>query len=185
MKVEGFFQLYRNGQRDFRGINLQGTLLEDVFFEESIDLSGANLSGIRIEHSDLSNVNLCRATLHHSEIIEVNFSGTYLEEADFSEAYLLEVGMSFCNLRRANLTKIQGGDICLFGADLSDANLVNSELSGDMRRVNFSRANLSNTYFFYADLSLSNLFGANIEAIQIGAEVTLSEVILPDGSIHA
>ena len=83
----------------------------------------------------------------------LNTVGSFLRNADLSDA----------NLRNADL----------ISADLSDANLRNADLiSADLSDANLSRADLSNTHLISADLSRTDLSGANL------SEALLSEAHL-------
>ncbi|PTN37590.1 pentapeptide repeat-containing protein [Desulfonatronum sp. SC1] len=79
------------------------------------DLSGANLSGVRLNRADLSGANLRNADLSWA-----NLNGAGLVGADLSNADLSNANLSWSDLRGANLTE----------ATLTRANLTGSKLSG-------------------------------------------------------
>jgi uncharacterized protein YjbI with pentapeptide repeats len=144
---------------DLSGANLRGVKLSNALLEfvklDGADLRGANLNGSRLFGATLTNANLQRANLKHTFLI-----GTDLTKADFSRA----------NLRRAILSgSIQSG------TNFSKANLkdtqfrfVNQSVSrevanGEIAPVNFKNADLKGAAFRLAILRNANLVGTNLE----------------------
>ncbi|MFC1592081.1 pentapeptide repeat-containing protein [Thermodesulfobacteriota bacterium] len=113
--------------------------------DESIDLSGADLSQRRLAGVNLRNANLATA----------NFSFARLEKSILSFANLKNSVLSFANLSGANLSAAS-----LEGATCEDADLKNAVLSN---------ANLTNTIFASSDLSGANLVEAQVSGANLCA----------------
>ncbi len=102
MDVEELRQRYKDGERDF--------------------------SGIEIRDADLSNISLYGAILHKAKLINVNLSKARLwkadlSEADLSDANLTEANLTEANLRNAILTNTDLKFTELIGADLTGTNI--------------------------------------------------------------
>jgi uncharacterized protein YjbI with pentapeptide repeats len=104
-KVDNLVTRYASGERDFRGIQLQG-----VQILRNINLSGADLR---------------QANLHSTNLTAANLSGANLEGANLSSA---ELGQA--NLSGANLTGAQLKYARLIQANLTAAILVGAALDG-------------------------------------------------------
>jgi len=143
-------------------------------FEENIDLSGLDLSGIilreallwyaRLEGADLSGAQLERAVLRgaHLEGADltgadadgIDLQGAHLEGVNLSKAQLKKAGLLKSNLSKANLTEAQ-----LDGAELEEAHLDWADLSG----ANLKKAFLMRTHLEGVNLSGAHLEGAFLE----------------------
>jgi Pentapeptide repeats (8 copies) len=104
---------YKSGQKDFRGI----------------DLNGLDLSGINMSHADLRGANFFNCELRCA-----NLEGADLREANFKDANLKAASLNNCDLSNANLTDTQLGLAILNGANLTQALWV---------RVNCHRTSLT------------------------------------------
>lgn len=104
---------HQQGQRDFRGI----------------DLNGLDLSGINMSHADLRGANFFNCELRCA-----NLDCADLREANFKDANLKAASLNNCDLRGANLTDTQLGLAILNGANLS---------SSVWERVNCHRTSLT------------------------------------------
>lgn len=98
--INALITQYKSGQRDFRGIDLNG-----------LDLSGINLSHADLRGANFFNCELRGANLDHADLREAN-----LKNANLKAASLVN-----CDLRGANLTDLQLGLAVLNGANLSNA----------------------------------------------------------------
>ncbi len=100
---------------------------------DSINLSGANLSGKDLSKVILGNVNLSYADL----------SGANLQEAELQYTSLFKADLSGTNLTYAEL---EGADLC--EANLSNATLVGTNLEGaNLRGVDISGAKFYGVLF--------------------------------------
>lgn len=94
-----------------------------------IDLTGADLTGARLDDANLFGVNLTNANLTGAHLYGVNLSSAYLNDAI---------------LTGANLTGAHLVVAFLTGANLTGADLVSTDLSGAvLTRANFTGANLT------------------------------------------
>ena len=105
-----------------------------------------------------------------------------------SGADLREADLSIANLKFADLQHTHLGSANLYGAGLSMANLRGANLRGanlrwaDLSMANLSMANLSNTYLRDANLTLTNLSGAQGASEKRLAECeSLKGATLPNG----
>ncbi|MEM6281984.1 MAG: pentapeptide repeat-containing protein, partial [Chloroflexota bacterium] len=112
------------------------------------DLKGANLAGADLSGLDLSGFNLREINLSGADLTNVRLSGADLIDADLSYANLIGVQCTNSNLRFANLS---GAD--LRNAELLQADLSHADLSGDnLMFANLFGANLFRAELQGADL---------------------------------
>lgn len=177
--------------KDFRNINLSGSVLEridlrQVIFKNAnlngiqlvkVDLRGADLSNSslvdanlafsNLTEANLSQANLLRANLSQAKLISALFPKaelmkTNLSEADLSSANLKGANLVLANLRKANLVKANLSESNLSAANLSDAILDEADLSSaDLRSAEMQLTNLSN-----ANLSSANFTAAKLVLIE-------------------
>jgi len=129
MDVEELRQRYKDGERDFSGIELRDADLRDVWLSQriyrrdelilkkakliNVNLNRAQLSKADLSEADLSGSNLTDATLRKANLANTNLSDTNLSCADLNSA----------NLRNANLTNTNLNYTDLIGADLIGTNI--------------------------------------------------------------
>jgi hypothetical protein len=128
------------------------------------DLSGADLSAVKLMMADLTRANLSRTDLCEADLSTASLTGATLSQAFLFGAKLTDADFSKAILSRANLSKANlcGADLSratLLGANLSEANLWEANLD----TANFTEANLSG-----ANLTEANLSGAIFHQCQIG-----------------
>ncbi|MGC4779992.1 pentapeptide repeat-containing protein [Micromonospora chalcea] len=135
--------------------------------ETSVDLSGADLSGVTLS-GDFQGANLARASMFKS-ILEGNFDGAVLNESDLAFASaspgttmrgarmravrLTSTSLASTNLSSADLWRATADDVIFSGANLSRALFTESWLPG----ANFRKADLAGAKFFS-----NNLEGARL-----------------------
>ncbi|AFY55651.1 putative low-complexity protein [Rivularia sp. PCC 7116] len=102
MDKEEFLRRYKDGERDFSGIELR-----------DVDLSGIHLYDVIFRRAKLIKVNLSKARLWRVDLSEADLTGSNLFEADLKEA----------NLRNAILTNTNLDCTELIGADLTGSNI--------------------------------------------------------------
>jgi uncharacterized protein YjbI with pentapeptide repeats len=153
MTLEELLEKYAAGVTNFRGV----------------DLSEANLSGIKLSGADFSQANLSVVNLSGANLSGTNFSDAKLNVArlrgaHLEEAILNNASLNVANLIRANLSRAQ-----LKGASLIRAELIRADFS----RADLLEANLSNADLREATLRHANLRCANLsEATLRGATLT-------------
>ncbi|MFK0050537.1 pentapeptide repeat-containing protein [Streptomyces sp. NPDC090741] len=132
---------------------------------ETLDLSGLNLAGARLEFADLTDANLEGADLTYTD----------LRRADLTDAILYRANLTKSYLYKANLT-----DAYLCGADLTDANLAEANLTGanlhraetNLTRAQLVSADLTNAVMWETNLTEANLSRADLE----GADLTRTDM---------
>jgi uncharacterized protein YjbI with pentapeptide repeats len=165
-------------QIEKRSNKAEGLDLSRREFEENIDLSQLDLSGIllreaslwyaRLEGANLSGAHLERAILRGAYLEGANLSGAHLEGADLQGAHLEGANLSGAYLKKANLLKAHLekaslADARLEGAVLEEARLDWADLSG----ANLEKAYLMNAYLDGANLSGAHLKEAQLEDISL------------------
>lgn len=160
--------------------------------ERSVDLSNADLPGIRLpfamldgailSRSELPGAELVNSSLREADLREANLSSAEMRKADLTEAWLHRSTMAYAHLQQviAVEAKLQGANIS--HAELTKARFTQADLSecvmkgvsargAVFRDASLVRADLSDADLAYADLSGANLTGANLTgAILDGAK---------------
>ena len=127
------------------------------------DLSGADLSGVKLVAAELIGTNLSRVDLNGADLTIANLRETNLYKAD---------------LRRVNLRKAKLHDANLSNADLRDADLHDANLSGiDLSSLDLSGANLSRVQVLGTNFEQSILTGACVEDWNINNETRFDRAI--------
>ena len=129
----------------------------------AVDLSGAKLSGAKLNRSDLSG-----ADLREANISRVDLSGADLREADLREANISGADLSGAKLSRSKLSEANLSRSNLSGADLREADLSGADLSeAKLSRANLREAKLSKVDLSGADLSEAKLSRANLREAKL------------------
>jgi uncharacterized protein YjbI with pentapeptide repeats len=114
-------------RESFSTINLTGADLSGLVLAGA-DLSGAFLESARLDGADLRGAKLERAVLAHASLV-----GTQLDEAELGKANLGKAKLIDCSLARAEL-----GEAILVEADLTRACLAGAKLIGaDLAKAHF------------------------------------------------
>ena len=140
----------------------QNAMEELLPYDESADLSEANLRGVVVNDSICCGVKFNGADLTGAEF---NWQ-SHFENADFTEAILVDVvGLN------ANYAILKGA--IMTGSDLRSWEFHNV----NMQRADLTRVNLSGVKFGQSDLTGANLEGANLEEVKLGAsDLTLANL---------
>ena len=155
---------------DLSGLNLSGVKLAGAFlwktnFQNTL-LLGADLRNTELVSANFSGVCLCRTQLDHTDLMSANLRGACLVEASIKYAHLSHVDLTNADLTKANLsgTALQGAH--LTGAILNGANLSRALFNdNDLAETDFSNASLFETTL--ANLDLSGARGLE-ECIHLG-----------------
>ncbi len=143
MDVEEFRQRYKDGERDFSGIEIRDA-----------DLSNISLSDVILHKAKLVNVNLSNASFYRVDLSEADLSGSNLSHADLQEAnlrnaILTNTNLKFTELIGANLigTNIQAAiNVASHHLLLVDeSNNANTELVAEIRELTRGLHNNHNT----------------------------------------
>lgn len=123
---------HRRDANDTEAINL---ILRQQRNLESVDLSGADLSGLNLSHANLNGANLAGANLSHSNLTGAQLNNTTLDGTNLTNAHLEAASLRHARLVRTNL---HGAD--LRWADM-EGSLMSEVILGD---ANTEGANLKN-----------------------------------------
>jgi uncharacterized protein YjbI with pentapeptide repeats len=162
-------------------------------FEESIDLSSLDLSGIhlneallwyaRLDGSNLSGAKMERAILRGAHLEGANLSGAEADGIDLQGAHLEGTNLSKAQLKKASLLRANIGkavlaDAHLDGAEMEEAHLDWADLSGaslkkaylmraHLEGANFSGAHLEEAFLEDADLTGARLVNAHLKGANL------------------
>ncbi|MDJ0694465.1 pentapeptide repeat-containing protein [Mastigocoleus sp. MO_188.B34] len=162
MTVEELLKKYALGARDFSALDLSEANLIGVKLTD-INLSHSNLSLINFSGANLISSNLSYAKLNVARLRGAYLSNANLNNASLNVANLIRADLSSAQLQKATLIRAE-----LIRANLSNANLWKANLSGSdlreatLRQVNFNRANLHQVTLKDASLTGANLEQANL-----------------------
>ncbi|MFN4279015.1 pentapeptide repeat-containing protein [Thermosynechococcus sp.] len=165
--LETLLSEFARGVRNFRGVNLAGSVLPLVQLSH-IDLAGANLQGINWSGADLIKANLANADLRGANLIGADLSGANLTDANLQEALLSGAILVGAYLSRANLQRAVLSGAILKGAVLHDSNLKDTNVVG----ADLSAADLTGAIARRQDLQEANLSGATLPSGEIVLEET-------------
>lgn len=189
---------YQQGERNFVGINLQGSNLSGAVLV-GINLQAANLSQANLENSDLRDANLERANLDQANLIH-----TCLLGANLTDAYLdtisrhrgqpmslptppsLSADLSTQPLATASApeTATPSANQALNAAQLiaayaqGERDFQNLDLTGidcqaqELNQANFQGSNLRQANFRLTDLQGANFQNANLQ----GANLSMADI---------
>lgn len=158
MNVEELLAKYADGVINFIGVDLSEANLSGV------KLCGVNLSQANLSIVNLSGANLSEADCSHAKLNVARLSGANLTNAIFNYsslnvANLIRADLSRAQLRGASLVRAELLRAELSRADLSEANLEGTDLrEATLRQTNLRHANLSGVV-----LKGASLVGANLE----------------------
>jgi uncharacterized protein YjbI with pentapeptide repeats len=117
MNIEELIARYREGEREFKSVDLPNANLEDA------DLRGIDLGNARLPGANLRFTNLSDANLSYANLLGADFTGANLQGADLSGANLREAIMNPTDLTDADLSYANLRD-----ADLTDSYMTNTNL---------------------------------------------------------
>ncbi|MEV4773078.1 pentapeptide repeat-containing protein [Micromonospora humida] len=134
------------------------------------DLSGARLQGATMTRARLQGAFLAKAQLQGAFLVGAELPGAYLGGAQLQNAHLegaqlRDADLSGAQLQGANLTRAQLQDAHLSGAQLQGAYLTRAQLQG----ANLARADLQGANLARADLQGANLDGADLQSANLGS----------------
>ena len=126
----------------------------------SLDLSGSNLRGARLEEkANLNNVNFMRA----------NLSDVYFKKVELKGVNFYQANLDKANLQQANLSNAELGCTKLSKAILAGANLMGAKLGcADLSYSALEEADFSDAYFVAADILYTSFYNAkNLTPTQV------------------
>ncbi|TAG86331.1 MAG: stress protein [Oscillatoriales cyanobacterium] len=171
--AEEFLQRYKEGERDFTGINLAGVDLSGKTLEYPISLSQANLSNANLSNANLIKVNLIGANLQGANLKSTNLQQADLIQANLSGANLTKANLNYARLIQANLSQAKLSETQLNSANLTTANLSSANLtqailnSANLIGADLSQAKVTKVNLSYADLRGVKLNGVSLVAVNL------------------
>lgn len=171
--AEEFLQRYKEGERDFTGINLAGIDLSGKTLEYPISLSQANLSNANLSNANLVKVNLIGANLQGANLKSTNLQQADLIQANLSGANLTKANLNYARLIQANLSQAKLSETQLNSANLTTANLSSANLtqailnSANLIGADLSQAKVTKVNLSYADLRGVKLNGVSLVAVNL------------------
>jgi uncharacterized protein YjbI with pentapeptide repeats len=168
MNVEELLEKYAAGVRDFSGVDLSEANLSGVKLS-GVNFNQANLSVINLSGANLSQANLSDAKLNVARLSGANLADAILNNSSLNVANLIRADLSRAQLQRATLIRAELIRAELSRADLFEANLSSADLrEATLRQANLRRANLSEASLRGAFLTGANLEMANLNATEMG-----------------
>jgi uncharacterized protein YjbI with pentapeptide repeats len=158
MKAEEFLKLYKEGRRDFPGVDLSEMYLtcEDL---SGINLAGAILRKTVLCETNLENANFQNADLRDVEISaeirgsNINFSGANFEGTGMYEGIIEKANFSRANFRDASFSQFLMNECDFTGTDFTNAWLSETEfVAGRFKGAIFQKADIS-VNFWDADIA--------------------------------
>ena len=166
LTAEDLVRRYREGVRDFTGVNLFQARLTGV------ELEGIILLDAYLIRADLSGVSFRNANVRGACLVHANLQGADLRNAS------LRLGRWDSGPLASKKDSPQiPNPALLYDADLSGANLMGTDLSGaNLVAVNLTGADLRET-----NLREANLCAAHVTDEQLSWAASLEGAWLPDG----
>lgn len=141
-----------------------------------IDLSGADLAGMRLQRSYfpglvargcvLTDADLSGSDLSGADLTDIVAANTRFTDANLSGARLVRCTATYASFNGADLSGAELTDAVLRGAQLIAATCDRTDLTGtDLRAAKLMRLDLSSAAWHTADLSGADLTGAQPKAV--------------------
>ncbi|MDY7052621.1 Rid family detoxifying hydrolase [Limnospira fusiformis] len=157
MKPQELIDRYKQGERDFPGVDLSDT-----------NWPGCNLSEINLEGADFSNSELKNMVLNKANLKNCNFSGSNFQyvkfvNADLTNAYFIQSDLRDIDFSGADLTGAQFGECRQFSCcEIAQAITKNVNFNKvKFSDVNWSFLDLEGCSFYQANFNGSNWTGTN------------------------
>ncbi|MFB2878023.1 pentapeptide repeat-containing protein [Floridanema aerugineum] len=183
MEIQEFLTRYKQGERDFAGVDLSRAILTGINLQD-INLTGANLTGANLSWSFFNRAQLANACLRQADLRHVTFTSANLSQAILSGVNLTKADLHFANLSNSDLNwaVLEQADLTsanLQGAKLDQSNLEQAKLiQAQLMQAELMEANLRRSQLINANLNGANLREANLEladlrdATLIGSNLT-------------
>ncbi len=148
MKPQELIDRYKQGERDFPGVDLSDT-----------NWPGCHLSKINLEGADFSNSELKNMVFNKANLKNCNFSGSTLQsvkfvEADLTNAYFIQSDLRDIDFSGADLTGAQFGECRQFSCcEIAQAITKN---------VNFDKVKFSDVNWSFLDLEGCSFYKTNL-----------------------
>lgn len=172
MEIQEFLSLYKQGERNFTGVDLSGAILTGINLQD-INLTSANLTGANLSWSFFNRAQLTDACLRQADLRYITFTNANLSQANLDGVNLTKADLRFANLQNSNLKWAILELADLTSADLQDAKLEQSNLEqakliqSQLMRTEFMAANLRRTQLINANLNGANLRESRLESADL------------------
>lgn len=154
--IEGRPRTESDDSVDLSGADLTGARLDDTQFDE-VDFQGTKLAYAQFHTADLNGANFNHADLTGANFISANLSKAVLKEAELTRSKLIGADLTEARLGAADLTKAKLG-----GAQLTDVRMVGVTMSrADAGGAKLIRVIATNATMDGADLNGADLTNAN------------------------
>lgn len=144
LSAEEVLSLYRHGERNFKGANVDGE-----------SFAGTSLRAACFLHASMRGTNFSGADLTYVQFKSADLTGACLAKARITCADVINTCLAGANLQRADLT-----GSCLAFADCTEA---------DFRHVYFNNMSAAQASFHRAKLDKAHLFSANLQDLDVCA----------------
>ncbi|BCL33604.1 hypothetical protein NSMS1_00510 [Nostoc sp. MS1] len=182
MNVEELLTKYANGVINFSGIDLSEANLSGVKLC-GVNFSQANLSIVNLSGANLSEADFSYAKLNVARLSGANLTNAIFNYSSLNVANLVRADLSRAQLRGASLVRAELIRAELSRADLSEADLEGADLrEATLRHVNFRQANLNGVILKGASLLGANLEMANLNGADL-SRADLTNANLRDGEL--
>ncbi|NDC53241.1 MAG: DUF2169 domain-containing protein [Planctomycetia bacterium] len=150
---------------DLAGADLSGLDLAGADFAGA-DLSGVNLAGATLTGANLAGARLVEATLAAANLAGASLVGANLGRADLSRANLSGADLSHGDVTAARVSAVDWRGCRLTAAKLAGLDLYAADFSGCVAdHADFARANLADATFCDAHLAMASFAKANVERV--------------------
>lgn len=153
---------------DLSRLNLSGQDLSGVRLEGA-DLSDTDLSGTNLSHATLDGVDLKNSRLNGTNLTNATLNGCDLTGVDLRQAKIQGLKLEGADLRGMHFSGLDMRGLTADGADLSGTTLSHIDFSGvkmdgsDFSNSDLTYANLTNGDFSGADFRQARLDNANLQ----------------------
>jgi len=155
---------------DLSGLDLSSIKIEGINFEDC-NLSGVNFSGTIIKQGEFKNGLLIGGNFEKADLSGVNFTGCAMQKVNLSHVRIEGVGIKESNLANASFksSNIEFSNLNVFkDVNLSDADLSGSKISWlQVENVNFSNANFNNTSIVESQIKDCKFINASLENAEL------------------
>lgn len=153
-----------------------------------LNLNGADLSQVWLEHANLPGINLSGANLRGADLSGANLRGADLSSADLSCVDQSHAKSSCANLSHADLNHANVSKAILSYADLKQDNLTYADFTGaqldfaDLEYAALIQAKLPLADLYKSTLTATNLSSANLNDANLGF-ASLDHAILRNATL--
>ena len=145
-----------------------------LFCQESVNLSGLDLSGMHfvgmnLHYANFNGANLRHANFEGTDLYAARFDGADATHANFSNVNLQwvrfsETDLSCTRFRQVNFRGVEFHRTILQQADFMEENLSSTKFyQCDLRWANLTRANISNAHFHSIDFRGAKIIDGNLD----------------------